>query len=255
MMAQYRSSAFLVTALMAGLFASCQANAPADTPTLPPVTETATVTPTETPTSSATATPAPTQTSTPTPSPTPTYAVLRGKVIPDKLSCRFGPGAPYLYKYGLLVTTTVEIIGRMDLSNWVLVQAIGGSNPCWVRGDFLDIEGDALSLEPLDPHIVLAWSPYYQALTGVTATRDEEMVTVRWDPLVLRPGDDSEQIPYVVEAWVCVDGEFRFIASGWYENVAQITDEGGCGGRSRARVAAAEKHGYTPWVQIEWPEE
>jgi hypothetical protein len=47
------------------------------------------VPPSETPTSTPTLTPVPTHT--PTRTPIPTYEILRGNVIPERLSCRFGP--------------------------------------------------------------------------------------------------------------------------------------------------------------------
>lgn len=139
---------------------------------LPP-SETATARPTET----ATRTPAPTET--PTPTITPTYAVFRGVVIPDRLSCRFGP--------------------------------------------------------------------------GVTASRDGDEVTVKWNELPMRAGDDSEQTPYVVEAWLCVDGEIVFTPTGSYANQAVLVDEKGCEEASHERVLAAEKHGYTQGAEISWP--
>ena len=74
--------------------------APTETPT-PTATSTPTLTftPTHTPTATVTDTPVPTATSTPTS--LPTYVKLRGKVIIDQAICHYGPGAPYLYKYGV----------------------------------------------------------------------------------------------------------------------------------------------------------
>ncbi len=237
--------------------------------TQPPPTAIPTDTPipftgTPSPTSTTTATPIPTNTSTstatetftPTASVTPTYAILRGKVIPDRVNCRYGPGAAYLYKYGLVGGSNLEVIGRNQLATWVLIQAIGGDNPCWVKGELMEIKGDVLSVEPVDPHIVQAWSPYYAPLTNVTASRDEDdpsKVTVFWSPLVLRAGDDAEQVPYVVEVWVCQNGEIVFTPIGVYQAVAEVIDEPGCQEPSHGRVLAAEKHGYTRPVEILWP--
>ncbi len=229
---------------------------PTDTPNPPTVTvfptstASATALPTDTPTVTAT------HTFTPTASVTPTYAILRGKVIPERANCRYGPGAIYLYKYGLVGGSNLEIIGRNQLGTWVLIQAIGGDNPCWVKGELMEINGDVVSVEPVDLHIVQAWSPYYAPLTNVTAKRDEEnlsKVTVFWSPLVLRAGDDAEQVPYVIEAWVCQDGEIVFTSIGAYQAVAEVIDEPGCEEPSHARILAAEKHGYTKPVEIPWP--
>ena len=159
------------------------------TTTIPTGTATVTPMPSSTPTSSAT----PTQTFTPTI--TPTYAVLRGKVTADQLSCRFGPGVMYLFKYSVFKDTVLEIIGRMELSSWILIQAVGGNNPCWVNGEYIEVRGEIRAVAPVDPHQVLAWSPYYDALTGVSAQRNGEVVTVFWNQLILRDGDSSEQVP------------------------------------------------------------
>ena len=223
-------------------------------------TATATQAPSQTPTDapsptpSATNTPQPSATPTATPTPIPTYLELRGKVIPEKASCRLGPGPSYLYKYGILATTNVEILGRMEHGAWLLVQAIGGDNPCWVKAELLEIDGEVLSLPPLDPHVAIVWSPYYGPPTGATAIRAGDEVTLTWHPLVLNAGDDSEQVPYVIETWLCRDGQLLFEALGVYYPEWTVIDEQGCAEPSRARVAAAEKHGYTLWSDFAWPE-
>jgi len=221
---------------------------------LPSATNTA-VPPTETSTPTHTLTPSltPTATETKIPTLTPTYAILRGQVIPERANCRYGPGASYLYKYGLVGGSNLEIIGRNQLGTWLLIQAIGGDNPCWVKAELMDVRGDVISVEPVDVHIIMPWSPYYGPLKGVSATRQGEIVTVFWSPLELRPGDDAEQVPYLVEAWVCRDGEIVFDPVGAYGTAVEVIDEPGCDEPSRGQVLAAEKHGYTIPVEIQWP--
>lgn len=232
---------------------------PAASPTAPPLPSATPPPPTETPTPLPTATEPPTATptitETPTPAVTPTWAVLRAAVIPEKLSCRFGPGPDYLFKYGLLATARMDVIGRTEDGAWVLILSRGDrlTNACWANASLLEIDGDVLAVEPVDIHIRLAWSPYYPALTGVSASRTGDIVTVSWHPLVLRAGDDSGQTPYIVEAWVCIDGEIRFTPVGSYSTIAEVRDEAGCAEPSYVRVLAAEKHGYTRWVQVQWP--
>jgi hypothetical protein len=215
-----------------------------------PSTETPTQLPTQPPTETATALPTHTPTESPTPTITPTYAILRGKVL-QQSNCRYGPGAPYLYKYGLYPETVLEIIGRNELGTWVVIQAIGGSNPCWVKASLLEIRGEVMSLAPTS--LPLPQSPYYDPPTGVSAVRQGNEVSVSWNAVILRPGDDSEQIPYVVEAWVCTGGKLIFTPVGAYTTLVTIQDERGCSEPSHARLAAAEKHGYTAWVEIPWP--
>jgi len=50
-------------------------------------------------------------------------------------------------------------------------------------------------------------------------------------------------------------GEVRFEAIGTYYPEITVTDEAGCEDESRARVAGAEKHGYTAWSNFEWPDQ
>jgi hypothetical protein len=230
------------------------------------VTETAPATATSVDTSTATATsapshiPLPSNTPTPEPSftptatPVPTYLKLRGKVIIDQAVCHYGPGAPYLYKYGVYRDSNLEILRRVEGGNYIEIQAIGGNNPCWVRVDYLDIKGDWLDLQPVRfEDVRLPVTPYYGPPSGVSARRDGSQVTVFWHPLNLRPGDSSEQVPYIVEAWVCQNGQMVFQPASTHQTALKVVDEPGCNEPSHARFIAAEKHGYTRRVLVPWP--
>ena len=224
---------------------------------IPSATRTVVILPTATaspsPTPLPTATPAPTQTPTPTstPTPIPTYTVLRGQVL-VRSNCRYGPGAVYLYKYGLVPGSNLDVIGRTDLGTWILVQAIGGNNPCWVKASLMDIKGDVMNVEPT--YIPLPPSPYYRPPTGVSAVREGDEVTISWNPISLRAGDDQASPSYVVEAWVCVDGLLVFTPLGSYVPIVSVQDQAGCSEPSHARLLAAEKHGYTRPVEVPWPQ-
>ncbi|MBE0697527.1 MAG: hypothetical protein IH586_11455 [Anaerolineaceae bacterium] len=200
----------------------------------------------------ATSTPVPTQT--PTATPIPTYIKLRGEVIIEQAICHYGPGAPYLYKYGVYKGSNLEIIRRLEGGNYLEIQAIGGNNPCWVRMDYFKIKGDLASVQPVHiDDVRLPISPYYASPGGVSARRDGNVVTVFWNPLVLRAGDDSEQTPYIVEAWVCQAGQMVFVPTGTFQVAVKVTDEPGCTSPSHAWFIAAEKHGYTRRVGVPWP--
>jgi hypothetical protein len=252
----------VVTRLPTPMAALASPSLLASSPSLVSPTETPSIQPTIPPSPTLTATPltsqtpspttSPTFTQTPTPTITPTYAILRGEVL-ERANCRYGPGASYLYKYGLVAGSVLNIIGRNDLGTWIFVQAIGGDNPCWLKATLMNIKGDVLSVAPVDPDIILPWSPYYGPLTRVSATRQGNEVTVFWEALILRAGDDAEQIPYLIEAWVCIKGQIVFTPVGWYDTAATLTDEPGCSEASHGRISGAEKHGYTTWVEIPWP--
>lgn len=226
------------------------------TPALDTPAPTATPEPslTPTPTASATATPSPLPTWTPTHTPTitltPTYAILRGKVL-VRSNCRYGPGAPYLYKYGLVPGSNLEVIGRNDLGTWILVRAIGGSNPCWVKASLMEVRGDVMSVAPT--YIPLPQSPYYKPPSGVSARRNGDVVTISWNPISYRAGDETASPPYLVEAWICTDGRLVFTPIGSYEATIEVVDEAGCSEPSHGRLYFVEKHGYTRWVEIPWP--
>lgn len=234
------------------------------TPEIASITETAANTlsittpfPTPIPSQTSASTPTPTGLLTPTPTrvpaktltPTPTYSILRGQVLVDS-SCNYGPGVQYLFKYLLIAGSNLEIIGRTDLGDVILVRAIGGTNPCWVKSERMDVQGDVMSVAPT--YLPLPQSPYYGPLKGVVANRNGSMVTVSWTPLTLREGDDSGQYPYLIEAWVCRNGKLLFTPIGTYQTSVKIRDEPGCLEPSHARVTAAEKHGYTQWVEVPW---
>ena len=224
-----------------------------------PVTALQTIEPSQTPDPTVTSTSTNTSTTPPTltpsmtssPSITPTYAILRGKVL-EQANCRYGPGAAYLYKYGLYPGFNIEIIGRNELGTWIVIQAIGGSNPCWVKASLLDISGEVMSLAPTS--LPLPHSPFYGPLTGVSAQRSGEDVVISWSPLFLRAGDDSLQFPYLIEAWLCQDGQLIFSPIGSWETFVTVQDVPGCLEPSHARVYGVEKHGYTNWVEIPWPQ-
>ncbi|GAB4505620.1 MAG: hypothetical protein Fur0043_26170 [Anaerolineales bacterium] len=218
--------------------------------TLSPV-PTATVSP---PSPTESPTPLPTVTSTPTIRPT--YAVLRGEVTADQLACRYGPGWPYLYKYGLVKGNNLEIIGRLDDAKWLYVQAIGGNNPCWVKAEFMNIKGDPMSLEPLYPEKVkLPPSPYYSPTTILSATRQGDTVTVFWLDIPLRAGDEEDERMnhYIIEVWRCEAGRIIFEPLATNDLQISFQDERGCEEQSHGRIFVQEKHGFagpteiTPW--------
>jgi len=102
-------------------------------------------------------------------------------------------------------------------------------------------------------YIPLPQSPYYSSLKGVYARRDGDEVTIFWSAVALRAGDETAEAPYLVEAWLCTDGQLVFTPIGSYETAIQVVDEAGCSQPSHGRVLLAEKHGYTIPVEIPWP--
>jgi hypothetical protein len=221
---------------------------PTETFTLTPVPATETFTPLP-----------PAETSTPTETPLPAVQSLKAKVSADLLSCRYGPGAEYLYLIGFRKTTPVELIGRTSgESNWVLVQ--NSPQKCWVNARFLDISGDFHALPLMYPDgYKIPRSPYYAGPTVLSATRDgnnPDQLTVDWTDITLRAGDEEDEnmFIYIIEVWRCEGGQILFEALA--SNYPEVTfiDEDGCGAPSHGRVFFQEKHGFAGPAEIPWPE-
>ncbi|MEW6405349.1 MAG: hypothetical protein AB1649_26460 [Chloroflexota bacterium] len=210
-------------------------------------------TPTPTFTPIPTHTPAPTATSTQIP----VVESIKATVTADLLSCRYGPGAEYLYLYALRKTANIELIGRTDGNNWVLVQ---GKNLCWVNTKFLEIQGDPRTLKVMYPgDYKLPVSPYYSSPAVLRAVRDPNnpsLVTVEWTEIALRAGDEEDEnmFIYIIEVWRCEGGKIIFDPLPSNYPVIQFIDEPGCDVPSHGRVYFQEKHGYAGPAEIPWPE-
>jgi len=232
---------------------------PATASPLPPATNTPVPTDTELPppTQTATSTPEPTATETSLPTITPTYAILRGTVNVERVSCRYGPGAMYLYLYGMIQGANQDVLGRTDTGNWVLTKARGDNKACWVKAEFLTLSGDVMSLEVVypDKFTIPQSNQNYLLPYDVVAIRTGDQVVITWKSEALRPGDqeDENMVIYIIETWTCVDGQLTFKPIG--TNLAQITvtDQAGCSQPSHGRVYFQEKHGYTGPTEIIWP--
>ena len=246
---------FFVLALT--LFMSaCAPSTPLPTSTPIPASVTATFPQLPTDTSTPLPTETPTATPTDTPTPIPTYTTLIGEVTADQLACRYGPGWPYLYFFGLLKGNRLEVIGRLENANWVNVQAIGGNKPCWVKAEFMNFNGDIMGVEPIYP---LKWklpvSPYYPPTTVREAKRSGNTVYVSWRDIPLRAGDEEDERMnhYIIEVWRCEGGQIKFEPLATNGLDISFTDEPGCDEASRGRIFVQEKHGFAGPTDIPWP--
>jgi hypothetical protein len=243
------------------LASACSALAePTTTPTATASrTPTATKTDTPTPSSTATKTPTPSDTPTPTVAGTATPDFVWGIINVAQASCRFGPGGGYLLATTLYAGDLVEVRGHMELNeNWWFVEEVLGSERargCWVSQELIDLGGNASLVYPIDnPHLVLPFTTQpYEALRDVRATRQGNLVTISWAPFDWLPGDQSYQDKYLVEVWICLNGQHVFRAYSTNETSITIEDQQTCSEASRGRAFGSDKHGYTSWVSIPWP--
>jgi uncharacterized protein YraI len=248
-----------ISALLALVFI-LTACAPASTPTSPPapVTETfipasATASPTLAPPTETFTPLPPTETSTPTP--IPIVDEIKATVTADKLVCRYGPGANYLYLIALNKGTPLTLIGRADGNDWVLVE--NEPQRCWVNSQFVEAEGDLKSLRSMYPDgYKIPVSPYYGPTTVLSAERDGDKIIVSWIEIIVSPGkyENEAMFPYIVEVWRCENGGIIFETLGSRLPFTSFIDESGCNEPSRGRVYIQEKHGYAGPADIPWPE-
>ena len=222
------------------------------TSTFPPLTETS-IPPTETLSPTL---PPPTATNTATS--IPFVESLKATVTADLLSCRYGPGANYLYLIAFNKTTPLKLIGRAEGNDWVLVE--NGRQDCWANSQFVEVkDGDLKTLHSVYPDpdgYKIPVSPYYGPTAVLSATREENTVTVTWMEVIVSPGkyEDENMFPYIVEVWRCEDGGIIFDTLGSRVPFISFEDQAGCSSSSHGRVYVQEKHGYAGPAEIPWPE-
>jgi uncharacterized protein YraI len=215
---------------------------PPSTVTFPPPTETVTFTPFP-----------PTETSTATS--IPFVDSLKATVTADLLSCRYGPGANYLYLIAFNKTTPLRLIGRAEGNEWVLVEF--GRQDCWVNSQFVELkDGDLKTLHSVYPDgFKIPVSPYYGPTTVLSAIRKEDKIIVDWREVIVSPGkyEDENMFPYIVEVWRCENGAILFETLGSRIPLISFVDQVGCDMPSHGRVYVQEKHGYAGPAEIPWP--
>ena len=257
----------LACSLSNGLPIASPSPVAADTSTVISRTETLSPIPTLTTTASPsqTFTPLPTDTLTqnaPTETltlePIPTVQSLSAKVTAERLSCRYGPGPEYLYLFALRQTANIKLIGRVDAENWHWFMVENQVN-CWVSADFLEIQGDPLSLPIVYPGIAkLPITPYYPRSEVLSAERNQATneITVSWVEVPISPGDfeDDSMQTYIIEVWRCQSGQLIFEPLATRVAFIRLVDEPGCTEHSHGQVWVQEKHGYAGPAEISWPE-
>jgi len=184
-------------------------------------------------------------------------------VTAENLSCRYGPGAIYLYRAGFAKNDVVDVLGKADTAfgTWIRVQSkFDESIKCWISSSpkFVEIpQGDVACLDSLYPEkapLILFNTDLFPKPYNVKASRSGNLVYIDWVGYDLLPGDKPDQSPrYLVEAWTCQDGEFVFTPLGMDETYTQVRDDGGCDQASYGYVYMAHVDGYIGPVTIPWP--
>ena len=215
---------------------------------LPSVTST--LAPSQTPSPTETSLPTETATETQTASPLPSLGPVEGKVNVDRANCRYGPGAGYLYEYGFVRDLPIDVLGRTPNGEWVFVQGLWYHSGCWIKTELLSLP-DIDIMRVGEYYGVLPYSEYYPPPQLAGVTRDQDTVTVAWIDVGMT---EDKYRGYLIEAWVCENAEIEFLPVNIDGTSTNFTDEAGCSAPSYARIYSSEKHGYSFWREIPWPQ-
>ena len=213
------------------------------------ITPTETLTPSMTPRTTKTATSTPTPTTTVSPTITQTLPPPEGVVNVAQANCRYGPGWAYLYKFGLYEGISVEILGRTERGDWAFVLPLWYESGCWIKANLLEITGDIFSVEPY--YGTLPFSNIYPPPWITEVNRDGNKVFIAWSDVRMTA---DKYRGYLLETWLCQDGELVFTPVNIDGLWTTFVDEPGCSEPSWGRIYSAEKHGYSKWRLIPWPE-
>lgn len=210
---------------------------------------TLTATDTTTPAYTASETSTPTITLTPSRTPSPTaMPEIRGRVM-EQANCRYGPGAAYLYEWGMYPGNRVTVLGRNQDGSWVYVDPWNFTGECWVKTSILKILSGSV-MDVREFYGLLPFTELYKPPRAVSARRVGDEVTVIWEPVWMTQDD---YWGYLIEAWLCVNRQLIFTPVSIDGTVIILHDEAGCQQPSSARIYTADKHGYTEWRLIHWP--
>ena len=212
-----------------------------------------------------TPTPTPTQYLSPTrtrvPSITPTFTPPYITILVDT-GCYYGPSPEYLLKYGLFTLNSMTAVGRNPDGIWLNIKSQNDPlwNACWIRTDQVRFDTGSLGIVPI-VWMTYPYSILYQPPTVVSASRTGNDVTVSWQPAYMTEDDYRG---YMIEAWVCRGGKQVFVPKSYVTSFntnntvtrmsVTLTDEPGCDVPSNARLYGVEKHGYTGYREITWPQ-
>lgn len=226
--------------------------------TLVPATTAASLTPAillKTPTQPSTATMTATASQTPGLSCQP----AQGVVNVDQLSCRYGPGASYLYRSGLFLGDNVDVLGKADTAygTWLYLLSQSGVK-CWVNSKYVDVDQDLACLESYYPDkasLIIFPTALFPAPSNIETERSGTNVSIYWTGYNLAIADrESATSPrYLLELWTCQGGKIVFTPLGTSDEFADILDEPGCSKPSHGQIFLAHKSGYIGPSIIPWP--
>ncbi len=209
------------------------------------VTSTATETPIASPTAMSMATVSATAAS-----------VLKGSVN-QRSNCRYGPGAFFLSKIGMLAGAPIEVLGRDIDGGWAYIQFAGTHNLCWINSTLITVDGDLMRLTDYYPDKApLPRTSKFPGAAVLSANASATSITVEWSPVVLpaaaMPSGASET-EYVIEVWTCRNGAPGYTTYGTNDTTLDIQVDNSCGMTVRANLVTQTNLGISGVASIPLP--
>ena len=202
--------------------------------------------------------PLPTETPSPTAEPKPgafePTVILPGSVNTGVVYCRFGPEQVYVARFGLRLGKTLDVIGRNEASDWLLVREVGGATAksCWVSAPLLTVQGDLATLAVAP--VTWVTTQKYPPPANIVATRDGSKVTLKWDPVQVQKSDLYIEGRYLLEVWLCKGGVLARSLISVKIAQASLADEAGCSEPSHGQIFTSTRDGYSlPAPIAPWP--
>jgi hypothetical protein len=249
---------FLTLLVAAFALSACGGNAtpdPALDPVLAMTAAFATINASSTQTALAVPTLPPAPTETPVPPAPPPFnptVIMQITVAVPVVNCRFGPDTIYVAPYGLRFGKIREAIGRDETGAWLLVREIEGKKACWVSAPTVTVQGDpsTLAIAPTK----LSFTDKYGPPPYINATRNGDQVQVSWGDVPLTKEDVFIDSHYLLETWLCSNGQFLHKLTATNDLSLVLTDDASCAESSHAQIYTATRSGYSNPAKIPWPQ-
>ncbi len=217
------------------------------------------------PAASPTSSQAPTATEAPAASPTAAITVtsaaspvsmLKGSVN-QRSNCRYGPGAFFLSKIGMLAGAPIEVVGRDVDAGWAYIQFAGTHNLCWINSSLITVNGDLMSLSDYYPDKApFPRTSKFPGAAVLSAAGSLASLTVEWSPVVLptiaMPSGAGET-EYVIEVWTCKNGAPGYTTYGTNDTTLTIQVDDSCGMTVHANLVTQTNVGITGVAPITLP--
>jgi hypothetical protein len=183
-------------------------------------------------------------------------SVLKGSVL-QRSNCRYGPGAFFLSKIGMLAGAPIEIIGRDIDGGWAYIQFAGTHNLCWINSKLIQVDGDLKSLQDYYPDKApLPRTSKFGGASITSVSGSSASITVEWAPVVLSTiamPSGAGETEYVIEVWTCINGAPGYTTLGTNDTTLSFPVDDSCGMTLHANLVTQTNLGISGIATIKLP--